>query len=63
MASKVVRINDEAIAIASQYSENLSVAILIMQAKLDELQNNTIDKDALKKLIRKEVDAQRDENY
>lgn len=56
MTSKVVRINDEAIAITSQYSADISTAIILMQAKLDELRRNAADLKDVEKLVRRALD-------
>ena len=37
MPSKVVRISEEALKAASEYAEDLSTAVLIMHAKIEEL--------------------------
>ena len=55
MASKVVRVSEEALAAASKYSPDLSTAILLMQAKLEERNGQAIDMKALDKLIRNAV--------
>lgn len=52
MASKVVRVSEEALAVAAQYSPDLSTAILLMQAKLEERSGQSLDMKALDKLIR-----------
>ncbi len=51
MASKVVRIRDDALAVAEQYSSDVSTAILIMHATLQEQSKHTFDKKTLNKLI------------
>lgn len=55
MASKVVRVSEEALSTAAQYSPDLSTAILIMQAKLEERSGQSLDMKALEKLIRNTV--------
>ena len=55
MASKVVRINEDALAVASKYSQDLSTAILLMQAKLEERERQAVDMKALEKLVRNTV--------
>ena len=55
MASKVVRINEDALAVASKYSPNLSTAILLMQAKLEEREKQAVNMKALEKLVRNTV--------
>lgn len=55
MASKVVRVSEEALAVATQYSPDLSTAILLMQAKLEEREKHTLDTKALEKLVRNAV--------
>lgn len=37
MTSKVVRVSEDALAVAAQYAGDLSTAILIMQARIEEL--------------------------
>lgn len=51
MASKVVRVSEEALSVAAQYAPDLSTAILIMQAKLEERSGQSLDMKALEKLI------------
>ena len=55
MASKVVRVSEEALSAAAQYAPDLSTAILIMQAKLEERSSQSLDMKALEKLIRNTV--------
>ena len=55
MASKVVRINEDALAVASKYSQDLSTAILLMQAKLEERERQAVDMKAIEKLVRNTV--------
>jgi len=55
MASKVVRVSEEALTVAAQYSPDLSTAILLMQAKLEERSGQAFDMKALDKLIRNAV--------
>ena len=55
MASKVVRVSEEALAAAAQYSPDLSTAILLMQAKLEERERQAFDMKALEKLVRNTV--------
>lgn len=55
MASKVVRVSEEALAAAAQYSPDLSTAILLMQAKLEERSGSALDMKTLDKLIRNAV--------
>ena len=47
MTSKVVRISDEALKTAQQYSEDISTAILIMNAKIEELRSINPNPDTL----------------
>lgn len=47
MTSKVVRISDDALKTAQKYSEDISTAILIMNAKIEELQSITPNPDTL----------------
>ena len=55
MASKVVRVSEEALSVASKYSPDLSTAILLMQAKLEERERQAFDMKALEKLVRNTV--------
>ena len=55
MASKVVRISEDALAVASKYSQDLSTAILLMHAKLEERERQAVDMKALEKLVRNTV--------
>ncbi len=55
MASKVVRVSEEALSVASKYSTDLSTAILLMQAKLEERERQAFDMKALEKLVRNTV--------
>ena len=61
MTSKVVRISDDAIRTAQQYSDDISTAILIMNAKIEELRSINPNSDtlieikALIETIRKEL--------
>ena len=43
MASKVVRVSEEALSVTSKYSPDLSTAILLMQAKLEEREKQAVD--------------------
>ncbi len=60
MASKVVRVSEEALLAAAGYSSDLSTAILIMHARLDERSAAAIDMKALDKLIRSAVSDELD---
>lgn len=55
MASKVVRVSEDALAVASKYSQDLSTAILLMQAKLEERDRQAVDMKDLEKLVRNTV--------
>ena len=55
MASKVVRVSEDALAVASKYSQDLSTAILLMQAKLEERERQAVDMKVLEKLVRNTV--------
>ena len=55
MASKVVRVSEDALAVASKYSQDLSTAILLMQAKLEERERQAVDMKAIEKLVRNTV--------
>ncbi|MDO5846231.1 MAG: hypothetical protein Q4Q04_04830 [Methanocorpusculum sp.] len=60
MASKVMRVSEEALAAASRYSPDLSTAILLMQARLEEREKNQLDMRALEKVIRNAVSIELD---
>lgn len=47
MTSKVVRISDDALKTAQRYSEDISTAILIMNAKIEELRSINPNPDTL----------------
>jgi len=51
MTSKVVRVSEEALHVASAYGDDLSTAILIMQARIEELRNISDEVAALRKDI------------
>lgn len=60
MVSKVMRVSEEALAAASRYSPDLSTAILLMQARLEERERSQIDMRALEKIIRNAVSDELD---
>ena len=51
MASKVVRVSEEALAAAQPYGSDLSTAILVMQAKIEELRHTQLDSKTLTKIV------------
>ena len=50
MASKVIRVSEEALAAASVYADDLSTAILIMNAKIEELRAGEKQAETLKEI-------------
>ncbi len=52
MATKVVRISDDAIEITSRYAKDISEGIRMMQKLIDEKNTPPIDLKALEKMMR-----------
>jgi len=51
MTSKVVRVSEEALNVASAYGDDLSTSILVMQAHIEELRNISLEITTLRRDI------------
>ena len=55
--SKVVRIQEDAIAIALSYGPTISEGIRVMEARLKRAERNQVDTEAIRMVLREELES------